>query len=235
MTRRPDDEGSAADGPTRPLPSETPSDLSRTVLGGIGVTTMGFVASRALTLAFYLVLARLAAPAVFGNFAAGSILIGVGGVFVESGILAALIHRRDRLEEAASTALLATVLGGCALSLGALAAAPFIGLVFSSREVGLVAAAVSGVLVVGSAKVVPDALLQRRFSFARRVVVDPIGVIAFGSISIVALDRGLGIWALVLGTYASEVAQVGASWKASHFRPDLRLASFGMWPTEDTG
>lgn len=208
---------------------ESAPPLARIVLGGVTLTSAGFVLSRVLTFATYLVLARLAAPSVFGDFAAGTIVLGVGSVFVESGMLAALIHRRDRLEEAANTAFAAMILGGAALALCALATAPLIGLVFSSRQIGLVAAAASGILLLGAVKVVPDALLQRRFSFLRRVVVDPIGVTAFGVTSIIALASGLGVWGLVLGTYASQLAQVTASWKASGFRPRPRLASVSMW------
>ncbi|HEY4346872.1 MAG TPA: oligosaccharide flippase family protein, partial [Gaiellaceae bacterium] len=203
--------------------------LTRTVVGGVGLTAAGFVLTRLLTFAIYLVLARLAAPEVFGRFAAASILLGAASIFVESGMLSALIQRRDRLEEAADTAFAATMLGGVALTLAALAAAPLIGLVFGSREIRNVAAGLSGVLAIGAATVVPDALLQRRFSILRRVIVDPLGVAAFGLTSIVALHEGLGVWALVLGTYASEVVQVVAAWKASGFRPRRRGVSLEMW------
>jgi O-antigen/teichoic acid export membrane protein/glycosyltransferase involved in cell wall biosynthesis len=206
-----------------------PPDLTRTVVGGIGLTTAGVVGSRVLTLAVYLVLARLASPELFGQFAEASIVVGTGSIFVESGMLAALIHRRDRIEDAANTALVATLLGGVALSLCALAAAPLIALVFANDGVGAPAAAMSGVLLVGASKVVPDALLQRRFSFLRRVVVDPIGVVAFGTVSTLGLAGGLGIWAFVAATYAHELAMAVASWIASGFRPAPRRASFTMW------
>ena len=198
-------------------------------MGGTGFTTAGFILSRLLTFVTYLVLARLAAPSVFGVFAAGSILLGAGSVFVESGMLAALIHRPDRFDEAMQTAFIATLAGGVGLTLTALAAAPLVGLLFSNREIGLVAAAMSGMLLLGACTVVPDALLQRRFSFLRRVMVDPLGVAVFGITSIGALASGMGVWGLVLATYASQVSQVAAAWAASGFRPEPRLASFRMW------
>jgi PST family polysaccharide transporter len=144
-------------------------------------------------------------------------------------MLAALIHRRDRVEEATHTAFLATASAGVALTLAALAASPLVGLLFSSEQVGLVAAAMSGMLFLGALTVVPDALLQRRFSFLRRVIVDPIGVAVFGVASIAALASGLGVWGLVLATYLSQAAQVVTAWKASGFRPQLRGGSFRVW------
>jgi PST family polysaccharide transporter len=199
------------------------------VLGGVGLTTAGLLISRLLTVASYLVLARLAAPEVFGLFAAGSIALGTGSIFVDSGMLAALIQRRDRLEEATQTAFVTTVAGGLALTLVALAVSPLVGLLFSSHQIGLVAAAMSGMLLLGAGTVVPNALLQRRFSFLRRVLIDPLGVVAFGVTGIAAFACGLGVWSLVLASYASELIQLVAVWKASGFRPNPRRASFGMW------
>ena len=166
---------------------------------------------------------------VFGDFAAGSILIGAGGVLVESGMLSALIHRQDRIAEAADTAFAANLLGGAALSLGALALSPVVGLLFSSHRIGVVSAAMSGTLFLTATMVVPDALLQRRFSFLRRIVVDPLGVAVYGAAAIAGLATGLGVWALVIASYASFAVQSAAAWKASGHRPKLRNASFRLW------
>jgi PST family polysaccharide transporter len=203
--------------------------LGRRVLGGTGLTAAGFALSRSLTLVTYLVLARLAAPEVFGAFAAGTIIVGAGSMLVESGMLSALIQRRDRLEEALQTAFVATLVGGAAATLLALAVSPLVGLLFADRQIGLVAAASSGLLFLSAATVVPDAVLQRRFSFLRRVVVDPLGVAAFGVVAIASLAAGAGVWGLVFATYASEVVQIAAAWTASRFRPRPRLASFALW------
>ena len=86
---------------------------------------------------------------------------------------AALIERQDRLEETAATATVATFAAGVALSLLALTLSPIVRFYFHSQDVGLVAAALSGRLLLNAAVVVPDALLLRRFSFLRTNVVDP--------------------------------------------------------------
>jgi PST family polysaccharide transporter len=203
--------------------------LTQIVVRGVGLAGSGFVLSQALTFAFYLVLARLATPGDFGAMAAGSIAVGIGFVLAESGMMAALIYRRDRVEEAANTALVATLLGGLGLSLLALLLAPLIGWYFQSERIGLVAAALSGYLVLRAGTIVPDALMQRRFSFLRRVVVEPLAVLAFGITAIILCARGLGVWGLVLGQYASVVVQVVLGWALARWRPRLRLASFAIW------
>lgn len=209
--------------------SEVPGSLTMTVIRGVGLAGSGFVLSQTLTFAFYVALARLATPRDFGLFAAGSILAGAGMMFAESGMLAAVIQRKDRVEEAASTAVVATVVGGLFFSLIALVLSPVVGLFFQSHEVTLVAAALSGWVFLRSAMIVPGALMQRRFSFLRRVIVEPAGIIAFGVVAVIATANGMGVWGLVLGTYASAAVASVLSWALVRWWPKLRLASFQMW------
>jgi O-antigen/teichoic acid export membrane protein len=203
--------------------------LTGTVVRGAGAAGVGHAASQALTLGAYLVLARLATPADFGDFAAGSVLVTAGLLFTESGMLAALIHRKDRLEVAANTALVATGLAGVGLSLLALAASPLLGAFFDSARVSAIGAAVSGLILLRSLPIVPEALLQRRFSFLRRAVAEPAAAVAFGIAAIIAASHDLGPWALVIGYYAAAVVDLTLSWGLVRWRPRLSLASYPMW------
>jgi O-antigen/teichoic acid export membrane protein len=206
-----------------------PTSLKETVVRGAGLAGAGYVIGQVLTLAFYVVLARLASPQDFGEFAAGSVLVFVGQLFSESGMMAAVIQRRDRVEEAASTAVVATAASGSGLTLAALAAAPLVGVVFESETIGKVAAATSGMVLLHSLQVVPEALMQRQFSFVRRLIIQPAGVLAFGIASVIATANGLGVWGLVIGYYCAALIEVALSWGLVGWRPQLRLASFAMW------
>jgi O-antigen/teichoic acid export membrane protein len=216
--------------PGAPIDIEQPPEgMSATVVRGVGLAGIGYALSQIISFATYLALAKLATPADFGQFAAGTIVVGVGMTLSESGMLAALIQRKDRLEEALNSALLATLVGGVVFSLLALAAAPVIGFFFHSHEAGVVAAVMSGWMLLRLATIIPDASLQRRFSFFRRVIVDPLGVIAFAVGSIVAAAAGMGVWALIIGTYAQASVNVIAAWALAGWRPQPRLATVAMW------
>ena len=104
-----------------------------------------------------------------------------------------------------------------------------IGWVFQSHQVTLVAAAASGWILLRQVASIPDAMMQRRFSFMRRVVVDPVGIVVFGAVAIATTASGMGVWGLVLGTYAQFAAMALASWVLARWRPNLRLASWAMW------
>jgi O-antigen/teichoic acid export membrane protein len=203
--------------------------LTGIVVRGVGLAATGFLLTNLLTLAFYVALARLATPRDFGVLAAGSVLIYFSATFVESGLAAALIRRREGVDEAANTVLVATVAAGAGFALIALAAAPLVGHFFGSTEITHVAAAMSGILFVRSVGIVPSTLLQKRFSFVRRVVVTPAGVLGFGIAAVVTCANGWGVWGLVLGSYVSTVVEVILAWAFVRWRPRLRLASVSMW------
>lgn len=209
---------------------EAPAEgFTSTVIRGAGIGAVGFLLTQVLALLSYVALARVASPRDFGQFAAGSVLFFVGTLVAESGMLAAVIQRRDRLEEAASTAVIATFAGGLGSGLLGLAAAPLLGWIFQSQTVGLVAAVMSGTFVLTSGQLVPRALLQRRFSFLRRVVADPLTVATFGTAAFVACWSGLGVWGLVVGSYCAALVEFTSVWALARWRPRLRLASFAMW------
>jgi len=206
-----------------------PKGLGRIVIKGAGLAAGGYAFAQGLNLVVYLVLARLLTPGDFGVFAAATVLLGFVTLVTESGMASALIHRTDRMDEALSTAAVWTVIGGMALSIGALATAPVIGFFFDSSEIGTIAAAMSGIVLLRTVTSVPAAILQRSFSFLRRVIVEPTQVVVFGAIAIVAGANGLGPWALVAGQYGGALVDALLSWMLISFRPQLRLASKAMW------
>lgn len=210
-------------------PSGGRTRLTGTVVRGITYSGSGFLLARGITLGVYVALARLVTPEELGQFTAGSILVGIGLLFAGSGMSAAIIQRRDRLEEAAATAVIATLVAGVGISLIALASSPLIGVFFDSNTIAAVAAAMSGVLLLQSARTVPNALLQRRFSFLRRVVVEPAAAVAFGLAAIIGTSSGLGVWGLVLGQYASATVDLLLTWTLARWWPNLRLASIATW------
>jgi PST family polysaccharide transporter len=142
---------------------------------------------------------------------------------------AALIQRRDRVDEAFDSAFVASIALGIALTLAGLAAAPLIGLFFHSLRTGLVAAAMAGTILLRLATIAPNARLQRSFSFVRRAVIDPLGTLAFAAGAITAAAGGLGPWSLAIGTYAQLLINVVAAWALVPWRPRLGRASISMW------
>lgn len=200
------------------------------LIRGAGLASLGFALSRIITLGTYVAVASLIAPSDVGAFAAGSLVSGVGMLFVESGMLAAVIQwRGDDVDEAASTAFAANVVGGVLLAGFAAATAPLVGFFFDSDLVRDIALVMAGTMLLRALMIVPEALLQRRFSFVRRVIVDPLGAAAFAAGTIIACASGMDAWGLVVGTYALCVVQVIAAWGFVRWRPRVSQMSFATW------
>lgn len=208
---------------------DAPRDLTRTVVRGVSLAAGGYLAAQVLNLAFYIALARLLTPEDFGEFAAATVLIGFTLLLTESGLASAVIQRRDRLEEAASTAAFATLVSGLGFSVLAVAAAPLVGAFFDSGDVAALAAASAGTIFLRTSGSIPDALLQRRFSFLRRLVIEPAQVVAFGVAAVIAAANGLGAWSLVIGQYVGFGVDALLSWILVRWRPRTSLTSFAMW------
>ena len=175
------------------------------------------------------VLARLLTPTQVGIFVAGTVLTALFTDFVEGGLRAGLVQRQGDLADADETVFWVTLMVGAAASLGCLAAAPVIGIIFNSRTAGLVAAATSGVLLIHSLTNVPESVLQREFSVKRRLIVGPAVAVSYAVVSVGLAALGWGVWSMVAGTYASYIAWVVSLWMITSWRPGRGHASFAMW------
>ena len=185
--------------------------------------------TQVLALAFFIVMAHYAPPSTFGEYAAASVLLGLSGLFTEAGMHAAVIQRsEEELQEAASTAFLANLVGGVGLALLAVAAAPIVGLFFHSRTVGFASAALAATIPFSAASIVPGAMIRRRVS-TRLAFVQPVSVIGYGVAGVALLAAGYGLWGLVLATYVATLLSTTSIWMFSRWRPTFRLASMEMW------
>jgi PST family polysaccharide transporter len=175
------------------------------------------------------ILARLLTPTDVGIFTAGTVLTILLTDVAGGGLQGALVQRRGDLADADETVFRVTLLVGAAASLGCLAVAPVIGIIFDSRTAGLVAAASSGLLLLHALTNVPEAVLQREFSVKRRLIVGPAIAVSYAAVAIVLAALGWGVWSMVVGSYASYITWVGSLWMLTSWRPGRGHASFALW------
>ncbi|WP_051683740.1 oligosaccharide flippase family protein [Blastococcus sp. URHD0036] len=196
-----------------------------------GASAVALVVGELISLGQTVALARLLTPTEVGLFVAGSVLTTFVGNFVEGGLRSGLVHRDPDadLDEAAATVFWVTLGTGALMALLALMAAPVIGHVFESRTAGLVAAAMSGGLLLFALTNVPEALLQREFSVQRRLIVGPAASATFAVVAVTAAALGLGVWSMVLGSYASSLVWVLTLWWICRWRPGRTRPSYRTW------
>ncbi len=213
--------------------AETPSTSHRSLSGSVGrvakASALAQIFGQLVSFAQTIALARLLTPSDIGIFTAGTVLTTLLTNFVEGGLQAGLVQRQGDLADADETVFWVTLMVGFAASLGCLAAAPVIAIVFNSHLAGMVAASTAGVLLIHSLTNVPEAVLQREFSVARRLIVGPAVAVSYAVVSVALAAFGWGIWSLVAGTYASYLAWMVTLWMITSWRPGRGHASFRTW------
>lgn len=223
MTTTPDSEATVSE-------AGAPGPLAGTLRRGAAIAAGMLVFTQLVSLAQTLVLARLLSPAEVGWFAAGTVLSGFLITLAEGGMANALVQREEQLEDVAATVFWATLLAGVGWATVALACAPLMSRIFGSHTVGLISALSAGSIVLHSLTHVPDALMQRRFDFRGRYIVQPVTVTTFAVTSVVLCANGLGVWGLVLSSYCSVIAWLVSTFVLARWRPwGGGRPSFALW------
>ncbi len=203
--------------------------LGRTLRRGAVISASALIVVQLILLAQTLVLARILSPAEVGIFAAGTVLTGFLLTFSEGGLRNALVQRQHGLEDAANTVFWASLCGGLLWALAAAAAAPLVAWAFDSETAGLIAAASAGTILLHALTNVPDSLMQRRFDFRQRVVVQPSVVASFALASVTLCFLGFGVWGLVIGSYISHVVWILTTWVLARWTPGRGHPSMRVW------
>ncbi|MEJ2888095.1 lipopolysaccharide biosynthesis protein [Actinomycetospora aeridis] len=203
--------------------------LSKTLRKGATISAAMLFVTQVISLAQTVIVARLLSPAEIGVFTLGTLFANFLTAMAGGGMKAALIQREYDIEEAANTAFWASVATGVVMSTGALLASPLLGMFFDDQLVGLIAAVTSGTLLVHALLNVPEALMQRRFNFKRKLIVDPLTAGSFAVVTVTACALGFGVWGMVTGLYASQIATLIASWTLAGWRPGKARFVFSTW------
>jgi PST family polysaccharide transporter len=203
--------------------------LGKTLQRGAKISAIVLVVTQTISLIQTLAVARLLSPAEVGAFTAGSILTNFLVTFTEGGLRAALIQREEDVEDAADTVFWVTLVNGVIMSGLAFAVSPLIGAFFGGDVAGAVCAATAAVLTIHALTNVPDGLMQRRFNFKRRMIVNPSTAVTFAATAIALSALGFGVWGLVIALYASQVVTLVLTWWLAGWWPGRGRFSFTLW------
>ncbi len=174
--------------------------------------------------ALNLVLAALLGPTVFGTMALALALIQLLQLFLEQGLSAAIIQRRD-LDDGHLDSAFWLVLGSslllfavCIALRGEWAAMnrlpelatilPFLGLI----------------LPIHGLTVVQETLLQRNMAFRSLAIRSGVSTLVGGLLGVAAALAHGGVWSLVTQEVSAAIVGLALLWGISHWRPGLRFS-----------
>jgi len=190
---------------------------------------------RLLGLVSTAILARLLVPADFGLVAMAMVVVGFFDVLLDLGVSAALIQHGRAGREEFSTAWTLRLAQCAATALLVVVLAPFVADYYGDPRVTDVLRVAAITVLVGGLENIGTVSFQRNMEFGRDfqfvLLKRLVGLTCTIALAVVLRSY----WALILGSLASRLAGVGASYWLSRFRPYLTLSriseiwTFSQW------
>jgi O-antigen/teichoic acid export membrane protein len=211
----------------------TPGEVKESMLTGIRWVAGARAISEVMLLASSVVLARLIAPAEFGQAIVALLIANIAGVLASHAFASLLIQQDEISEDDIRTAVALNVGIGLVLSLVVFALAAPLSAAFGAGEPGLIRA-VSPVCLLAGINAVPSAMLQRRLDFPRLSMIGVASQVTQIAVAVSLAIAGAGAAAIVAGALAAQLVSTAAA--VLVYRPPLprvrreaarRLTGFG--------
>ena len=184
---------------------------------------MAFVATQSgqilLQMAWTIVMARLLSPSDFGHVAMVAPLAALLYVIGDVGFGQAIMQRRKlSYAQLSNVFWISLAINGTLFAIF-LALSPLIGMFYDKPEVAWIAAAYSGMFLIGSLSSVHSALLARRLQFARLGIIKLVGFGLGAAAGVAAAVMLHNYWALIIASVVTGVTSVVLTWIAAGWVP----------------
>jgi O-antigen/teichoic acid export membrane protein len=201
--------------------AEKYQEITRKASRGMGWNYLSMGLGKLLNLVTLSILAHLLVPENFGIVGLATVVIEYLWVFRDLGLGAAIIQRKESVEESANTAFILNIVAGIALTALTVLLAPFAAQFFREEQVTLVMRWLSLTFVLNSFGSVHYVLLQRDLDFKKKMVPDLGNTVVKAIISIGLALAGFGVWALVIGQLVGTAVAALLVWVIVPWKPQL--------------
>jgi O-antigen/teichoic acid export membrane protein len=168
-----------------------------------------------------IVLARLLLPADFGLIAMLVVFIALAETFVDSGLSAALVQKRDVTAQDESTMFYVNI-AVALIAYGLLwIAAPYVAQFYKQPSLTALLRVLSIRIVISSFGIIQTTLLRKRMDFKSLFFRGLLSFPVSGAVGIIMAYWGFGVWSLVAQQLVSAVVSVVCYWIIGHWRPRL--------------
>ena len=194
-------------------------DLTRRTVGGLAWSATARVGTQVVQFLITAVLARLLVPAEFGLVEMYAVFTGFAIVFVDLGLAAAIVQRKDLEERHLSSAFWLNLGGGLTATVLLMALSPAIAAFYGQSKIIPLMLVSSVNFLLGAPSIVQSALLKRGLKFRRLAAVDVTATLLSGAVGIAAAFWGAGVWSLVYLTLTSTATRSVVLWFSTDWRP----------------
>ncbi len=184
--------------------------IGAATLRGVRWTFVGRVVVEVSSFLASIVLARLIAPAQFGQAAIALVVVSLAIVLAPQGFGALLVRMDNLRNEHLETASFLSLASGLLLTALTLLCVPFVVEPIFGHTTGILVALVSPVWILSALTTTPLVTLQRRMDFRRLAIIELVARSTGSAVSIVCALAGLNASAIIIGWLAfSVVSAVG--------------------------
>jgi O-antigen/teichoic acid export membrane protein len=214
---------------TLPDPSQpTSHEIGKKVARNAGWNYLSFGLSKGLNLVTLSILAHLLTPELFTVVGLATLAIDYLSILNDFGLGAALVHRRDRIEEASNVVFTFNLLIALSLTGMMLVAAPYVAMLFKEPAITPILRWLGFSFTINALGSVHRFRLQRDMGFSKKLIPDMGNTLIKGALSIGCALLGFGAWSLVYGQLAGMTVATILFWVVVPWRPrflfDFNLA-----------
>lgn len=174
-----------------------------------------------ITFVISLILARLLMPEDYGIIAIITLFINIAQVFIDGGILKALVQRQMCSQEDYSTAFYTNLGLGCVCYAAMWIASPFMAEFFNMPLLTDTTRILSLQLIIASLTIVQRARYQIAYNFKVIAVISLASIIVGGGCGLWMAYHGYGVWALVWYYLVGEIIRGSLFWILGHWSPSF--------------
>lgn len=196
-------------------------EFRQKVISGLMWSLGSRIGGQFLNLVISVILVRLLSPREFGLLALVTVLTNFAGIFVDPGLNAALVQRKNVQPEHFSSVFWLNLANGLLLMLLFMISAPFIADFYQEPSLVMLTMLISIDFFISSLAVVQRALMTKNLDFAQLSIITLAAASVAGVIAIVMALTGFGVWSLAVQTVLRSIIITALFWKLSDWRPSF--------------
>jgi len=193
-------------------------------LQAVGWSALSGWSGQIIGLIVFASLARLLDPADFGMVAMATIFIQFIQLFVNQGMVMALVQRQDLQPAHLDSAFWTTFIAGLVFTVCCVLFSDEFAQTVKMPDIAPVISALSLILVIKSLASVQQAILERELQYKSIAIATFSGVLAGGLVGVSMAFWGFGVWSLVGQQVVMAAVQVVIIWRIGKWRPSLRFS-----------
>lgn len=193
--------------------------LKQKTISGMTWTFAQQFGSQIISFMVSLILARILLPSDFGTIAAFNVLMGIGGVLINSGLTNSLIRTSNVDDTDLSTVFYFNLVVSIIIYVLILITAPLVAVFFKISELTNIIRVYAIILPVGAFSAIQGTLLTKKMDFKTQLKIQLPSLIVGGVSGIAFALTGFGVWSLVYMAIIQSVISSIQYWLYSKWRP----------------